>query len=382
MRPVWILISLFHPIPGGDEFIAQWFAENLHNQYGWNVRVLTRRHTTRYDVLPSKGEVNGTPIVRIRSHGKKIGSLTHFLGGLFHLILRGRGGIYHAYDIKVSSWIAIFARYILGGRAVIKLRSGVYKYRTYYVSQLARLYFILPLRLTDRVAVVNEEVEQYLHGLGIASDKIVCIPNAVDTTYFSILPAAEKKVGLRETLGLPANKVIFLYVGRLIELKGVDVLLKGWSQLPADARHNSLLLLVGNGEEEFLSDIISSLNIEESVSWVGPQHDVRNYYWGSDVFVLASRTEGLSVALLEAMACGLPAIVSRVGGSPDIIQHGKNGLLFDSEAHEQLAKCLSTMLKLSEQWASMGEYAREMAVSYADIDVCVAQMDKLYRQLQ
>lgn len=382
MPPVWKLISLFHPISGGDEFIAKWFAEELHCQHGWDVRVLTRRHTFFPDALPTKDNVNGVPIIRVWSRGKVIGSVVHFLGGMFYLLFYGRQSIYHAYDLKVSSWMAIFARFLLGGRAIIKLRSGAHKYRTYYASKLARLYFILPLRLADRIAVVNGEVEQYLNGLGISSEKIVRVPNAVDTNYFSILPVMEKKVDIREMLDLPTNKAIFLYVGRLIELKGVDVLLKGWSLLSDDVRFNSLLLLVGPGDQAYLDEMISALQIEDSVHWVGSQNNVRDYYWASDLFVLASRTEGLSVALLEAMACGLPAIVSRVGGSPDLVQDGENGLLFDSDEHRQLAECIFAMLELPEQWASMGACAREKVVSYADIDVCVAQMAKLYKQLQ
>ena len=127
--------------------------------------------------------------------------------------------------------------------------------------------------------------------------------------------------------------------------------------------------------------MIPALNLGESVVLAGARRDVRDYYWAADVFVLASRTEGLSHALLEAMSCGLPAVVSNAGGSPDVVQDGANGLLFESENHGQLAQRLASMMDMRERWAEMGAHARQTVVDYADLDVCVRLMSRLYEQL-
>ena len=128
--------------------------------------------------------------------------------------------------------------------------------------------------------------------------------------------SSEKKTAIRTRLGLPANRAIFLYAGRLNAKKGGDVLLRAWALLPQRARDNALLVLVGGDvDDKSILDLIASLKIRDSILLVGHQQDIRSYYWAADSFVLASRTEGMSNALLEAMSCGLPAIVSNVGGS-------------------------------------------------------------------
>ena len=387
-RSVWMLVSLFYPVVGGDERSVQWFARRLIEQHGWPVRVLTRRHGARLHGLPSREVVDGIPVVRVSNRGwGKVSSLTHLLGGLWHLLRYGRGGIYQASDLAVSSWLATIARYLLGGRSIIKMRTGRYRYERLFSSffsfssALSRWYFITPLRLADRIVVVSQEVGDFVRELGVRPERIVRIPNAVDTGFFQPASAEEKKT-MRRQLGLAADKAIFLYVGRLNRIKGVDVLLRGWSLLPEQARRNALLVLVGGqAGAGSLLDMIPALNLGESVVLAGARRDVRDYYWAADVFVLASRTEGLSHALLEAMSCGLPAVVSNAGGSPDVVQDGANGLLFESENHGQLAQRLASMMDMRERWAEMGAHARQTVVDYADLDVCVRLMSRLYEQL-
>jgi glycosyltransferase involved in cell wall biosynthesis len=203
----------------------------------------------------------------------------------------------------------------------------------------------------------------------------------VDTGFFH--PASnEEKMATRSRLGIPADKTILLYVGRLNAIKGVDVLLHGWSLVPGQVRDNTRLVLVGgDADNEDLLNMVASLRIDESVVLVGTQKAVRDYYWAADVFVLASRTEGLSVALLEAMACGLPVVASRVGGTPDVVQDDVNGLLFESENCSQLAQRLASMVTKRDSWADMGAHARQSVIDYADMDACVRQMSDLYVQL-
>ena len=386
-RSVWMIISTFHPVVGGSETSAQRLAGKLIEEHGWPVQVLTRRHGAGRHGLPAREVVDGIPVTRVWSRGRKVGSLLYLLGGLWHLLRHGRGGIYHAHDIAISSWIAVIARYLLGGRGVIKLRTGRYRYEKLFASYLglpsrfSRWYFTTPLRLVDRVVVVNREVEGFARGLGISPNRVVCIPNAVDTSFFRPASAAEK-AGARRRLDLPTDKAIFVYVGRLGAIKGVDVLLQGWALASRQVHDYALLVLVGDdSHKQGLLDIVSSPGVRESVLFVGRQRAVRDYYWAADVFVLASRTEGMSNALLEAMSCGLPAIASNVGGSPDVVRDGENGLLFESENYGQLVQRLALAMTMRERWTEMGERARQVVIGYADIEVCVRQVSELYKQL-
>lgn len=82
--------------------------------------------------------------------------------------------------------------------------------------------------------------------------------------------------------------------------------------------------------QEKLIEMTSSLGVQDSVMLLGPHENVLDFYWASDIFVLASRTEGMPTSLLEAMSCGLYVIASRVGGAPDIVEDGVNGVLLES----------------------------------------------------
>ena len=383
VRTVWMILSTFYPTIGGDENLVRWMSQRLIEKYNWPVEVLTRRDSIHQGSLPARDMVDSIPITRIWSPGRnKIGVLLYLFGGLWHLLRYGRGGIYEASDFKASNWIATIARYLLGGRSIMKLRTGRYRYeKLFFSSVFSRWYYVTPLRLADCVIAVNTEVERFICELGVPPTRVVCIPNALDTSFFHPV-THEEKTEMRKRLGLPTNKTVFLYIGRLNAIKGIDVLLRAWALVPEQVRDNALLVLVGDHKRsKHLLDMITSLEIKNSILLAGFQRAVRDYYWAADAFVLASRTEGLSAALLEAMACGLPTVVSNVGGSPDVVQDGESGLIFESENHHQLAQRLTAMIDMQARWAEMGAHARQTVVEYADLDVCARQRDELYRQL-
>ena len=350
---------------------------------GWSVEVITRRHSYAHpDGLPPRDMVDGIRVTRIYSRGMhRASSVLYVLGGLWHLMRSGRRGIYHAHDEGASAWLAILARYLLGGRCLVKLRTGSYLYKKLLSSIPSRWRLLTVLRLADRLVVVNTEVERMLRDLGLPEERIIRIPNAVDTSRFH--PASvEQSTAARKRLGLSSQKMVCLYVGRLAQYKSVDLLLRAWSLLPADIHAHAHLLLVGDGPERTnLARMVVSLGIRESVLMVGMQEAVRDYYWAADIFVLPSETEGLSNALLEAMACGLPAVASSAGGAPDLIEEGINGKLFQSGNHRQLAEKLNEIVSIRNRWAEMGAQARQTVMMSTSQDIVVGQVQDLYHQL-
>ena len=303
------------------------------------------------------------------------------MGSLWQLLRHGRGGIYHAHDIGADAWVAVIASRLFGGHSIIKLRTGVWGYEERLRSRLARWLFLRLLRLSDKVVVVNNEVERLVMDLGVSPEQVVLIPNCVDTDYFRP-PSAEEKAAKRESIDVAAGKTLALYVGRLEPVKGVDVLVRAWEQLPQAVRSGTLMLLVGDGtEREKLLQMIRSLGLQESVVVAGEKQNVRDYYWAADVFVLPSRTEGLSGALNEAMACGLPVIASNVGGTPDIVKEHENGVLFESEDHDELTRQITTMWELKSKWPEMGACARTTVTEYADLRVIVNRLNAVYVEL-
>ena len=285
------------------------------------------------------------------------------------MIINGRGDTYYAHGVGTPAWIAIIARYLLGGRCLLKLRAGVYVYERNYAKGFAGFQFRSSLQLADRIFVVNRELEFWLQNQGVQCDRIIYTPNSVDVEQFRPAPFGEKDF-LRKHLNLPTKRVLVLFVGRLSYYKGVDILFNAWSNLPEKIRNTSALIIVGDGDErQNLDQLIKDLNIGGSVYMMGMQNNTRDYYWASDIFVLPSRTEGLSNAQIEAMACDLPCIVSSEGGSIDPIEDGKNGLIFSNEDHVHLSQQLAKLIRSKPYLKDMGHNARGWVIENANISI-------------
>src|SRR5207302_207489 len=131
---------------------------------------------------------------------------------------------------------------------------------------------------------------------------------------------------------------------RLYYQKGIDVLIQAWGivhkQLP-----QARLIIVGDGPiRHQLKYIANALGVDDSIEFVGQQNNIVAQLQRGSIFVLPSRWEGMPNAVLEAMACGLPCVATRVSGSEDIITHGVNGLLVEPEAYMGMAQALLTLL--------------------------------------
>lgn len=377
-----MIIPSFYPAIGGEEIQVQWLAR-ASTARGRRVRVLTHRHGSGLaSGLPSNDSVDGTPITRIYSRGPwKLGSMLYVFGALWHLTLGGRKGVYSAHAEGAAGVIAIAARYLLGGVSLITLRSGSSVYNQYLSRWLTRWYFLAQIRMTDKVIVLNREVERLVRSLGVPARRVTLIPTAVDTEYFCAA-STERKSAARKLLNLPTNKTIALYVGRLVPEKGLDLLVRAWALLPERIRASAVLLVVGDGEERVsLQQSIESLGLSPYVRLVGQQRSVRNYYWAADIMVLPSRTEGMSSALLEAMACALPPVASNVGGAVDIVEEGRNGVMFESGDCHQLAQKLESLMGALPILPRMGASARQTVARYADLEATADRIQELHTQL-
>jgi glycosyltransferase involved in cell wall biosynthesis len=178
-------------------------------------------------------------------------------------------------------------------------------------------------RLTDRIAAVSGTVAERFAG------RAVVIPNGVSPHE----PAsAERKELLRQALGLPAGRPAIGYVGRLAAIKGVDRLVRAFGQMAAEGETQAVLLLVGDGpDRDRLKSEARAVGIEDRVVFAGFRDDARGCYDLMDCFVLPSRSEGLPVALLEAMAAGVPALATDVGANREVLLNGEAGTLLPED---------------------------------------------------
>jgi glycosyltransferase involved in cell wall biosynthesis len=380
--PVWMIIPTYHPIVGGAERQAQLLAGGLTAR-GWTVDVLTRRSGRGWPAGLAQSEGDGlTPVHRVSSPGPgKIGSAAFLVSGLLQILRTKTPAVYHAHDIGTAGLIAGIAKMICGGKSVVKMRTGADVYRRRWDSPLTRWLWRAMLGVHDAIVVVNGELEDLLKEYGIDTGRIARIPNGIDVSRFEPV-CAPGKVQARRSLGLPLERTLVLYTGRLNHVKGVDILLEAWGRTPIRVNGGALLVIVGDGpEKEKLKAMAVANRIVDKVVFIGEKQDILGFYQACDVFVLPSRTEGLSNSLLEAMSCGLPVIASRVGGAKDMVSAPEGGLLFPPEDSVSLADCLARYLEDPTAREVAGAAGRSRVRTEAALEEVVSRYERLYGSL-
>jgi glycosyltransferase involved in cell wall biosynthesis len=210
---------------------------------------------------------------------------------------------------------------------------------------------------------ISDTIEEELLQAGIPSGKIVRIPNGIPTTEFSP-PTPDVRRAFRKEMDLSSENSHAVYVGTLAPRKRVEVLLQAWAKRqPCSCEH--FLLLVGPARTEAyrddLMELTRTLDIQHSVRFVGQVDDVRPFLAAANIFLMASRWEGMSNSLLEAMACGLAPVVTNVSGAEELIEPGENGLLVPNEEEPatKFSSHIDQLLHDTELCAKMGESARQ-----------------------
>ncbi len=179
-----------------------------------------------------------------------------------------------------------------------------------------RRVIVATLAAAARVLAIGEPLRQRVIALGIDPAAVVAVARGVDTERFHPGPPAEA----RRRLGLPGDRHIALWVGRMEPVKGLDVLLDAWGRLAATAPR-PLLVLVGDGGERAALERRARA-FGDSVRFVGPMpHDaLPDWYRAADCVVLPSRSEGMPNVLLESLACGTPFVASDVGSVAELLE--------------------------------------------------------------
>ncbi|MEL1263981.1 glycosyltransferase [Pseudoxanthomonas putridarboris] len=211
----------------------------------------------------------------------------------------------------------------------------------------------------DGVVAVSSELAQRVVALGAAQDKVRVIIDGVDKQVFRPGP----KEDARRRLGLDPRRRHLLFIGNLLDVKGVDILLHACRVLKGQ-RGDWQLHLVGDGKRRgALARLAESLDIHEQVVFHGslPHHTLPTWLQAADLFVLPSRSEGIPNVLLEASACGTPYVASAVGGIPEIAALGASRLV-PPEQPAMLAEAIAAMLSAPPATPATGPRDREQAV--------------------
>jgi glycosyltransferase involved in cell wall biosynthesis len=225
-------------------------------------------------------------------------------------------------------------------------------------------------RRADAVIVLNNEQAAFLEDrLHVPRSRIHLMPNGLDMARF-----APPSPGSRSNLEV-------VCVASLTPVKDHQTLLKAWSSVHSQVPE-ARLTLVGDGElRSRLEQQARELGIEDSVEFAGLQSDVMPYLERAGVFVLASLREAMPLALLEAMAAGMAAVATDVGGIPEMIEDGFNGRLFRPGDVDTLAHRLIQMLRDPARQTKLGAAARETVVRRYSLSASIDQLERLYGKL-
>lgn len=294
----------------------------------------------------------------------------------FHYLVKNRKtyDVLHCHMAYGHAVVAVVAARTLGKRCIIKIACAGDEFGELYAfSKFAGFSRALKvLHQADAMIAISREVEEELLVYGFSQKRILRIPNGVDTRFFQPRVHAERPGKLR-----------FLLVGRRQPQKGVDLLLKAILTLKLSGLEDKFeVKLCGSDSPDYdYRSMAKELGVAHLVDFLPFQKDMRHIYQEAQSFLLPSRGEGLSNALLEAMAMGLPVIATRVSGTPDVVTNEKDGLLIPPESSEALAEAMKRIILDPALRQQLGQNARRRVEDEFSMEHVARQYSGLYSHL-
>ncbi len=391
---VLLLAETYHPVLGGGEKHTRTLALGLA-RLGFTVNVITRKSSAE---LPMREDDGGVTIYRVGSTGKGRGKKFGMVPQAYRLAraLAAESDVLMNGGTRVLALPARAA--IAGTRCALVLRPelngeldgslalwgresrGLAREIVY---RLARFRNLL-LRRTNAVVAISEAIAREAVEAGFPREKVHAIPHGIDMSEYAPV-SLDRKDSLRASLGLPADKLLVTYTGRLIEGKGLETLFAAMKPLADVPRLH--LVLVGSGQgqvisiEEKLRELALAPALAGRVTFTGRVDNVAAYLQASDIFVFPTLDEALGMSAVEAQACGLPAVASRTGGVPDIVEDGVTGILVPPGEVEPLAAGLRRLIEDPALRSRYADAARRRTEAKFALETTVSRYADLFRSL-
>jgi glycosyltransferase involved in cell wall biosynthesis len=262
----------------------------------------------------------------------------------------------------------------IGGLARVKVVTRRMDYRP------NRLFApVLYNRMVDGVAAISKGVADALVAAGVRQGKIDIIPSGIDTCHF-IPPGAAERIHARQALGIKPDEIAVGAVGALESRKGHRFLIESIGRLRNTAAGSRVRCFIA-GAGSLASDLAAMaqrLVPGDGIRFLGGVSEIRDFLWALDIFAMPSLYEGLGVALLEAMACGLPTIATRVGGAEEAVAHGVSGYGVAPADSAALAEAIGRLIDAADLRVAMGRAGRERAVERYSIESTISLTLELY----
>jgi glycosyltransferase involved in cell wall biosynthesis len=369
---VLMVVASYLPYTGGTERQLQGLAGALTAR-GVHVEILTGQRRPEWPLRETMAgvAVHRLPYPKIRW----LGTVVFLARAAAFLVTRGRRfQVFHVHTVNLLALVAVVAGRLSRRPVVLKttgaweLEHGVLRGRA--GRGLRQRLMLAVLRHADAWIALSVELGRAIEEAGVPAANVRIIPNGVDTAHFRPPGTADAKQDLR-----------VVFVGRLVPDKALPVLLRAWTDVARRVPAATLDIVGAGPLQPDLATAASQLGLGARVRFAGFHADVRPFLEAATVFVLPSTVEGLSNALLEAMAVGLPAVATRVGGTEDVVIDGGTALMVPPHDHEALAEALTALLTAPERAREMGRQARDRAVERYSLGLVASTYLALYREL-
>ena len=235
------------------------------------------------------------------------------------------------------------------------------------------LYLSIELGLslrTARIIAVSPEEARAAVALGLGAGRVTLVPNGI--SELALTPRSQA----RRTMGVADEDIVIGFVGRLVEQKAPDVLVRAFA-LTARAAPHARLAMVGAGPlVEPMQKLAAKLGVNERIIWLG-ERDARGVLAGFDLFALSSRKEGLPYVVLEALSAGLPVVATSSAGVEILVENGVNGVVVPPDDSAAFGDALVSVVSDPQRIARYGRASRERA-SHLTVDAMVDRTLETY----
>lgn len=331
---------------------------------GCRVGVVCKPHCTLEDAC----RVRAIPCFPLAMRGE-----LDILAGMRIARLCARHGfnILHLHTAHAAT-LGVWAKLVRPSLRLIAVRRVDFHIRSHPFSRWK--YAVSPL---DRVVCVSEAIRGVLVGDGVPSARLVTIRSGVDLDRFSSTPDATT---LRNQLCIPSDHVVVGTVAAMAAHKDYPTLLAAADEAMRTEERVTFCAVGDGPQRERVHALAHRLGLGDRFKFVGFQAEVGPYLRLLDVFVLASRAEGLGTSVLDALAMGIPVVASRVGGIVEVVEDGGNGLLVPPGDPHALSEALCRIVHDTSLRERLAARARPSVAAF-DIDITVQKNLQLYREL-
>lgn len=280
------------------------------------------------------------------------------------------------------SWQAILASVLTGIRKRVAIqhlvlppipapysRGGLYGALRRRLGERARRLYswrIAGLLCTKTICVSDAVKASLISTVRFSPRKTITIRNGVPTSVFA--PNGANRVYVRERFGIDPEEFLLVCTARLSKVKGVDILLQALARVLQQGIRCKCIILGDGPLRDELVGLAERLGLNKAVLFEGFQKDVRPYLQAGSAFILTSHTEGLPLSVLEAMACGLPCIVTNVGGTAEAVENEVTGLVIAPASQTEVEAAIARLATRPWECREMGSRARETVCRRFDLD--------------